>query len=58
MTAELSEKFAAVFKHEQSCGNSKCHELATISHMEKYLTPEQMKTVYGNDIESWKFGLD
>jgi len=53
-TAEFTEQLTAVFKHERNCGNPKCHKLSTISHMDKYLTPEDMKNGYGEIIENWK----
>lgn len=43
-------------KHMLTCPNTKCRYLDKIAIMDKLLTPEDMKAMYGSEIRSWEIG--
>jgi len=40
-------------KHREGCGNPACAELEIILHLDKYLTPEEMKIEYEEFMAKW-----
>lgn len=48
------EEIYSTMRHRKSCTSSKCRKIGNIASFDKRLTPEAMKSSFGEEIENWE----